>query len=381
MRSVTEVLTLMPEAVAVFCRYNIAARFRRTPFLPRSIHLIPSHRCNARCIMCGLWRDGDAAACDMSLDELDRVLADRLFSHLEYAGISGGEPFLMEDLPAVMTCVQRNSPGLKRISLTTNGLLTERIRDGIGQLVDLARQNRLLLDVSVSCHAVGPLLDRIYGVDEAFDKLSATLDVLEPYRRNGGLTFSLNCVLLNDNIEGAPALLDWACDRRVPISFVVGENRERFINDDMEGVILGPERRDELLAFLKLAEERRGRGTLDAVRYTDLISVIGGGRARTLSCYYAFAGVMLGHDGTLYYCSHSRALGNCRERSAHDIFYDPANLRYRETALLRKECLHCPPYTFTRMEREKDVLKIVKHLIAAGSRRHDDHDKCHPDNG
>ena len=95
----------------------------------------------------------------------------------------------------------------------------------------------------------------------------------------------------------------------------------------------------------------------------ELIDMIEGRKHRSLSCYYAFSGFLLGYDGTLYYCSHSNGIGNCLKRSAYDLFYDPDNLRYRQATLIEKECGYCPPYTRTRMEMEKDLYKIVKFVL------------------
>jgi hypothetical protein len=95
------------------------------------------------------------------------------------------------------------------------------------------------------------------------------------------------------------------------------------------------------------------------------------GARRTLSCHYAMGGVILGSRGELYYCPHSRALGNGRDRPAGDVYYDRQNLDYRRSVLLRAKCLQCPPYTFNLWELEKDIARYCRFLIAPQGQRSD----------
>ena len=89
------------------------------------------------------------------------------------------------------------------------------------------------------------------------------------------------------------------------------------------------------------------------------------GQKRAVSCHYAMGGVILGSQGDLYYCPHSKAIGNCRNQPAYEIYYADENLGYRKSALIQNECLHCPPYTFNRLEFEKDILKYFEFLMTS----------------
>lgn len=356
-------LSFLPEALGVFCKYNICQPLARRPFLPRAMHMIPTHRCNAKCVMCGIWKEKSSADKELSTSDFDRLFSDRLFSRLEYAGISGGEPFLRKDLFDIISLLKTRCPALKRISITTNGMLTDRIEPALSKIVNAFERNGLLLDISISFHGLGEMLSRIYGVEGAFDRISRTIDLLTAYRQKGKLSFSLNCVLLRENLETAPAILNWAQERSIPISFVLGEQRDRFFNDQMQDVFIGEEQREVLLRFLRELGNRGSRLNPGRIKYEELTEMLEGRTERSLSCYYAFSGFLVGYDGTLYYCSHSRAIGNCLVRSAYELFYDPENLMYRRSELIQKECRKCPPYTRTRLEIEKDLLTIARYSL------------------
>jgi len=354
-------VTMLPELLSTWIRYNLFQPLRSRPFRPRMLHLIPTHRCNARCVMCLLWKDRASADQELNAEQWRRVLADRLFTDLRYVGISGGEPFLRKDLAELVGIFLANNRRLQRISITTNGLLTERIDRQLEGLVRLLDQRGVLLDISVSFHAAGPLLDEIYGVERAFAKASDTLAMLKARRDQGQLSCSLNCVLLRSNLDYAPDLVRWAEEQGLPISFVLGEERERFHNRECADQFLEEGERRRLVGFIhSLAEGSAGN---TAVKYGELLRMLEQGQERTLSCYYGFAGLLLGHDGTLHYCSHSKAIGNAAETPAHRLFYDRDHLRYRRDELLGIECRHCPPYTMTRMELQKDIHRVIRRRL------------------
>lgn len=357
-------LALLPEIIATWSRYNILQPLRGgRPFLPRMLHLIPTHRCNARCVMCGLWRDEAPVDGELTLGQWQAVLGDRLFSKLRYVGISGGEPFLINGLPELAGIFVAGNPGLKRVSITTNGLLTERTDRQLETLTSLLGPRGILLDVSVSFHAAGEMHDEIYGVRGAFEKACRTLEMLKRRRERGQLSCSLNCVLLKENLAQAPGLLRWAAGQDLPLSFVIGEERNRFHNQACGMRFLGPEDRERLIGFIRPLAGAFSAGNPSALKYGEILRMLEKGRERTLSCYYAFAGVLLGNDGTLYYCSHSKGIGNALQTPASRLFYDRENLGYRRDRLLHDECRRCPPYTLTRMEMEKDILKLAGRIV------------------
>jgi MoaA/NifB/PqqE/SkfB family radical SAM enzyme len=310
--------------------------------------------------MCGIWKEKIPPNTELTLEELDRTLSDKLFSDLEYAGISGGEPFLRRDLPEVVELFNKHCPRLKRISITTNSLVPGRMAKTLDKLVVYAKANDLLLNVSVSCHGLDETLDTIYGVDGSFSRMEQAFDLLDAYRSKGALSFSINTVLLRSNLDTADKLATWADDRKIPISFVLGEQRDRFYNQEQDAVFIGADQKDNLLDFLDNRSGNLSLTNLSPLRYREIIRIIMGTGERTLPCYYALGGVLLGNDGTLYYCSHSEALGNCLENSAHDIYYNPKNLHYRKNALLGKECKTCPPYTLTRWELQTNIFNVLR---------------------
>jgi MoaA/NifB/PqqE/SkfB family radical SAM enzyme len=313
--------------------------------------------------MCGIWNEVDSRADELAPEDLDEILADRLFSAMEFVGVSGGEPFVREDLPEICRVILGRCAKVQRVSLTTNGLLCKRMSRTLPEIADEISAARRLLDVSVSVHGIGEGLDSIYGVDGAFQKIERTTELLEELRNDGRLSFSMNCVLLADNLHQARELKVWAADRTIPLNFVIGEDRHRFRTEGLDGAFATGDDMGELVGFLGELVDDPALSAVTAGKYREIIAMLEGRKERSLSCYYAMGGLVLGHDGRLFYCSHSRDIGSCRERSPWEIYVDPENLAYREEELIQRECRRCPPYTRTRREIGKDLPRVLIEVV------------------
>jgi sulfatase maturation enzyme AslB (radical SAM superfamily) len=218
--------------------------------------------------------------------------------------------------------------------------------------------------VSVSLHAIGAAYDDIAGVPDAYRRVMETLKGLKALRASGGLFLSTNCVLTPMTIDAAREMGNWGEREDIPVNFTVGEVRERFNNLEMTEAICFKDdsKKHALASFLKTLARQPGRLSHHAIRYRELAAMVEGKHQRTLACHYALAGLILGSEGSLYYCKKSKAIGNVRDNRASEIYWSPENLSYRRHQLLSTECPTCLPNTFNSIELEKDLWKLVKLL-------------------
>ena len=350
----------------VFVKYNFLQPIVSRPFLPKALLIYVTYRCNARCVMCGIWKDhefSDAKA-ELSLDDLDRILSDRLFSQTEYVNINGGEPTLRGDLGDIVQLVIRKLPRLKHLSMNSNGLLSDRLASSVEQIRALCRLNDIYFSLVISCHGTEGLFDKMLGVQGAFDKLERTLEALGALNGYGSHFMSLNCVITNVNASNLYELLTWCDEHEIHVNFVLGEVRDRFFNQDMVAqTAVSGERKKETIDFLRRLAQDKSLTNPVAFRYHRLANMLEHGEKRIMACHYAMGGLILGSHGDLYYCKQSKAIGNCMRRSAYEIYYDEGNLDYRQLRLIRDKCLYCLPNTFNRLEFQKDLLRFLRFLI------------------
>src|SRR5260370_25006248 len=77
--------------------------------------LYPHNRCNCRCVMCDIWKIDSAE--EISVDELERHLADLRALQVEWVVFSGGEPLMHSDFFRLAGLLRAN--GLHTTLLST----------------------------------------------------------------------------------------------------------------------------------------------------------------------------------------------------------------------------------------------------------------------
>jgi len=80
--------------------------------------IIVTYRCNARCNMCDVWHYPSKANEEIGLAVLEKL------PNLYYLNITGGEPFIRQDLPEIVRLMRKKA---RRIVISTNGYFTDRI--------------------------------------------------------------------------------------------------------------------------------------------------------------------------------------------------------------------------------------------------------------
>jgi MoaA/NifB/PqqE/SkfB family radical SAM enzyme len=347
-------------------KYHWLQPLARRPFLPATLVIYVTYRCNSRCLMCGIWqrRGPDDASGELSPQELDQILAGRLFTNIRHLNINGGEPSLRSDLPHLVRVAVDRLPRLQWITMSSNGLLPERLAPLVKRIGQICAQEKILFSLGMSVHGLDQVSDRVFGIEGAFARQLESLAALQDMALDDGYHLSLHCVVTAANVSHLQALRRWSQEQGLPISFALGEVRDRFLNlEKADEVRLDAGQRGQLVRFLRELSREKALLNPSAYRYHHLADMLEFGHERTMACHYSLGGVILGSQGELYYCPHSRSLGHCRNQPAYDVYYDPENLDYRRSQLVEGECLHCPPYTFNRLEFAKDLLSCLKFMV------------------
>src|SRR5208283_2953346 len=84
-----------------------------------------TQRCNNRCLYChreGEVKRANSSAEKMSKEEVVRIAKIAVDLGIARIKLTGGEPLMRKDLPEIVSGIA-SVPGLKDLSLTTNGLL------------------------------------------------------------------------------------------------------------------------------------------------------------------------------------------------------------------------------------------------------------------
>jgi Fe-coproporphyrin III synthase len=120
--------------------------------------IIVTYRCNARCNMCDVWHYPTKANEEIGLDVLAKL------PDLYYLNITGGEPFIRQDLPEIVRLMRKKA---KRIVISTNGYFTDRI-------VALCREFPEV-GIRISIEGLPKTNDDIRQIPDGFDRGLRTL--------------------------------------------------------------------------------------------------------------------------------------------------------------------------------------------------------------
>jgi len=117
-----------------------------------------TYRCNAKCHMCNTWQNPSQADEEVTAADLASL------PRLSFANITGGEPFLRDDLAEIVEVVRAKAD---RVVISTNGYFTDRI-------VALARRWPDL-GFRVSIEGLPAANDELRGIEDGFDHGIRTL--------------------------------------------------------------------------------------------------------------------------------------------------------------------------------------------------------------
>lgn len=354
----------LPRLAGRWLFYSVRPVLATTLLHPRAICVYVTYRCNMHCRMCGIWKQSAKHRdSELTIAQFDQVLADPLFRSLELFNINGGEPNLRDDLVGITRAALDRLPRLRAVSLNSNGIPAAVTAANVEAIGALCRTRGVRFSVSLSLHALGEDFDRIVGAKGAFEEVSEVFRRLRDLRESGGFFLSANCVITRLNARHLERVLGWGHEQAIPVNFVLGEVRDRFNNAAMEEeVILGSDEKHLVTSFLRGLSASRRVHRQHALRYRELARMIERGSTRRLACHYLMGGVILGSDGQLYYCKHSKPIGNGISRPAEEIYLDPDNLRYRRQDIQERICPTCPPNTYNRIEVEKDLFMVGRYL-------------------
>ena len=177
------------------------------PGLPSYLIYFVTARCNAKCESCFYWKETEAAAekSELTTEETKKI-AEKL-PRLVQLTLSGGEPFLREDLfDLVSPIMEKSRPGF--LSIPSNGIMTDRIIKTTQLL--LSRYPWLRVNVELSLDGVGKTHDRIRGRIGAFEELTKTWRELKALQdKHPRLRLGILTVLSALNQDGIFEILEY----------------------------------------------------------------------------------------------------------------------------------------------------------------------------
>ena len=123
--------------------------------------VIVTYRCNARCTMCNRYKAPSKPDEEINLETIKKL------PKMYFTNITGGEPFIREDLPDIVRELYKKSD---RIVISTNGFFTDRIIKLCEEFPNVG--------IRISIEGLEETNNQIRGLDDGFNKGYSTLKKL-----------------------------------------------------------------------------------------------------------------------------------------------------------------------------------------------------------
>lgn len=174
--------------------------------------LAVTYRCNSRCTMCYTWEHPskkDEEFRPHDLETLPRVV--RL-------NITGGEPFLKEDLSEILDVVKKKA---KRVVISSNGLLTKKTLEVMGKHRDIG--------IRISIEGRKETHDRIRGIKGGFIR---SLETVKGLKTLGIKDLGIAVTVSDENADDLVFVYNLAKENCVELATAILHNAYYFHKED-----------------------------------------------------------------------------------------------------------------------------------------------------
>src|SRR5512136_75219 len=183
---------------------------------PEAISLEVTRRCIAKCLMCNIWRM--PAVPELVAADWLKLLESPVLSELKELDITGGEPFLRNDIVELLLGIgSLKSTHLKRlcsVAITTNGFLTDKVLKDVGAAIAPLEQAGVTLVFACGFDAVGEVHDRIRNFKGGWERLNTTIEGLKALReKHPSLVLGIKTTITRYNIDELERVCQYADDK------------------------------------------------------------------------------------------------------------------------------------------------------------------------
>ncbi len=317
---------------------------------PINVTFSVTRKCQSRCKTCYIWKhDSD--------DDLDIHTIERLFRSIGWTyffNVSGGEPFLRNDLPEIVKLACRfMTPAV--IHIPTNAIATDRIIRMTNEILDVIEKEApgTVLTVKPSFDGIGQLHDEIRGIPGNFKKLLDTVEQLKKLRdTHSNLHVGVGTVISRFNADRLGEIIEYSKSMGVD-SYIneIAEEREEFFNLG-SGITPDGDRYDQIMSVFKTSvlEKMKDMKLLPRITtalrvvYYDLVVRILNEKRQVIPCSAGLMNVHINSDGGIWPCAvlaYRGQMGKLDEDTDFQDIWNSRKARKIRKSIKRKEC-YCP---------------------------------------
>jgi MoaA/NifB/PqqE/SkfB family radical SAM enzyme len=289
--------------------------------------------------MCNVWKiykdSHKSPEEELTTAEIEKIFDDGIFSKVQKIALTGGEPFLRNDLVHVVDILHDRMPK-SSFGITTNGFLTDRVLEFSEEITN---QN-IPLSISVSIDGFSATHNAIRGVPYAYDRAIKTLEELIELRKcTKKLHLGVSYTITPQNLEDVRDFRKFVADRKTDFSWKLAQVSEiLFHNRDSAYIHDSAKLKDKLLLLTNetelYPEKFYHEGILSLLYGVDVDSYL-------IPCESGSYSFYLDPYGNVYPCGFwNRVMGNLKTTRFRNIWKSELAEKIRADAYQRK-CPSC----------------------------------------
>ncbi len=270
--------------------------------------------CQSLCKTCQIGRlyrqNPQRAKGDLTLEEIEKIFES--MGHVYFFNISGGEPFLRQDLPQIVELACKYlRPGI--IHIPTNAIASKKIEKLTAEILEIMKNlaPKTPLTIKPSIDGIGEKHDEIRGVKGNFKQLEKTIHYLKEIEQgHPNFHLELGTVISNFNIDHLPDIEDYVHSSGIQsYRNEIAEQRTEFFNLQ-DPITPDAEIYQRLIREFKakiienIDKKRQLAKITESFRlvYYDLVVRILREQRHVIPCYAGISNVHINYDGEVWPC-------------------------------------------------------------------------------
>jgi len=303
------------------------------PFDVEYINLPITYSCNARCIMCDIWKvnkdDPEKLNHEISVPQLIDFFEKnkKRLKKLKNIGITGGEPSLKKDLVDLIRYLRHSYPQT-RIGIQTHGLTPKTILPWISEIYSVYPD----IGLAVSLDGMEANHEKMRGISKAFDR---SIETIRGAQSIGIKEVTCGLTITKWNIDDILEVSKFCNDLNCEFSAFLAEEGDYFDNSGNVATSFTEEEKNKIAKIL---------GNFKYHYYMDNTRLqLLGKRKREIDCYSGQTSFVLDAYGELKPCLIlNESFGNVKSSSLDEILSSKETLQKQHDLKKCKKCfLQC----------------------------------------
>ncbi|EFK08338.1 radical SAM domain protein [delta proteobacterium NaphS2] len=308
--------------------YPLAYRGLVPPGMPINLTFSVTNLCQSKCKTCSIWRlyreHPDKLKAELSLDEIERIFMT--MGHIYVFNISGGEPFLRNDIAEIIALACKYlTPGI--VHIPTNAISPRLVLKRIRPILKILKTKypHVRLTIKPSLDHIGDSHDKIRGVKGNFEKVIGLFNRLKAYKADyPNLHVELGTVISRWNITEIAEISEFAIDLSADsYRNEIAEHRSEMFNMD-DSITPNPAEYRQAVEFFvaRIKRDMKERVLFERIThafrliYYQLAIRIMEERRQIIPCYAGISNAHMTPYGDIWACctlGYEKSMGNLRD--------------------------------------------------------------------